>query len=155
MADVMTIHVDRTARNTLRGFFDMLPLPARTDSDALAMFKSNAGTYDRDENPKSWEHLAGLPNGEAPWYTNAIVYLFEQIEKSDNRDELLYGSWTQLCGALNSFQCAHTWWGSIPSNEFPLEHRQQKVRAFLEDVSRAVTKLNETLELDLPSLAIQ
>ena len=151
MPEIVTISSnDSNVYNEVMDYFNLLPLPSRTNLEALAIFKSKVEEYERDRGdiPESWSCLNRL---NVPKHTNTLVHLFEQIEKFDNRDDLLSGEWTQLVKHLSSLVSIVSF-GTVANTR---GSNMLGVKNALLGIADAMNELNRALELNLPKMAIQ
>ncbi len=149
MDERITIFVDEYTHNTLEEYFNRLPLPSRTNSEALAIFKSKAEKYEKGK--ELWESVINQEDRYAPWYTNVIIYLFKQIELSKNSDDLLYGAWMQLESQLSTLNTIVAF-GTVANTR---ESNMVGVKNALLGIANAMKELNIKLKLALPTMTIQ
>ena len=152
MPEIVTIRVDDSkVYDNVMDYFNLLPLPTRTSSEALVLLKKKVEVYTSGETPESWKRLTDQPDVYAPKHTNALVYLYEQIEMSDNRDDLLSGGWTQLVSHLSSLDNIVRFGNRANTRE----SNMVGVKNALSGIADAMNDLDRTLELNLPEMAIQ
>ena len=153
MSEIVTISVDSYVWKNVMEYLNGLPLPpSRTNFEAANMFKKELESFDRDKIPEPWNKLRPQDSRKAPKYTNVLLCLFELIELSDNRNELLYGAWTDLVCHLSSLH--NIVYGFRTVNDTTESNRAGVVNA-LSGIADTMNKLNRTLKWGLPAMVIQ
>ena len=149
MSNVFYIGIDSDVRNNLDKYFAPLKVELPIGEKPFNRLIQKMEQYHDQNAPKFWDEFKErIEYGYKD--SMMLLYLFERIEKTENKIKMFYGPWMALISELDKFNSAFQF-GTVENT--PISN-ELAIREALTGICKAINELNQELKLNLPNIGI-